>query len=59
MQVKKGDNVSQGSTIAHVGTTGNVREPQLHFSLREGREARDPLTVLSGDQAQGLNVASR
>jgi murein DD-endopeptidase MepM/ murein hydrolase activator NlpD len=45
--VKKGDKVQQGQTIARVGSTGNVETPQLHFELRQGTKAVDPLKVLT------------
>jgi murein DD-endopeptidase MepM/ murein hydrolase activator NlpD len=45
--VKKGDKVGQGQTIARVGSTGNVDTPQLHFELRQGTKAVDPLKVLT------------
>ncbi|HET6160530.1 MAG TPA: peptidoglycan DD-metalloendopeptidase family protein [Dongiaceae bacterium] len=45
--VKKGDKVRQGQTIARVGSSGNVDSPQLHFELRKGTKAVDPLKVLT------------
>lgn len=42
MIVKKGDKVTQGQTIGHVGTTGNVSTPQLHFGIRDGKNALNP-----------------
>jgi len=45
--VKKGDKVSQGQTIARVGSSGNVDSPQLHFELRQGTKAVDPLKILT------------
>lgn len=45
--VKRGDNVSRGQTIATVGSTGNVSEPQLHFELRKGSRAVDPTPYLT------------
>lgn len=44
--VKRGDNVTRGQTIARVGQTGNVSSPQLHFELRRGTEAVDPVKYL-------------
>jgi murein DD-endopeptidase MepM/ murein hydrolase activator NlpD len=44
--VKRGDNVVRGQTIARVGQTGNVSSPQLHFELRRGTEAIDPIRYL-------------
>lgn len=45
--VNKGDQVSKGQVIARVGSTGGVSEPQLHFEIRKGRRALDPLDYLS------------
>lgn len=45
--VQKGDKVGQGQTIARVGSSGNVDSPQLHFELRKGTKAVDPLKVLT------------
>lgn len=45
--VKKGDEVERGQTIARVGSTGNVSQPQLHFELRKGTEAVDPKQFLA------------
>jgi murein DD-endopeptidase MepM/ murein hydrolase activator NlpD len=44
--VKRGDNVKRGQVIARVGQSGNVNAPQLHFELRKGAEAVDPLAQL-------------
>lgn len=45
--VQKGDKVRQGQTIARVGSSGNVETPQLHFELRQGTKAVDPLKNLT------------
>ena len=45
--VQKGDKVGQGQTIARVGSSGNVDSPQLHFELRQGTKAVDPLKNLT------------
>jgi murein DD-endopeptidase MepM/ murein hydrolase activator NlpD len=45
--VKKGQQVKRGETIARVGSTGNVSQPQLHFELRKGTEAVDPAAYLA------------
>lgn len=42
MMVKKGDNVTKGQIIGHVGATGNVAAPQLHFGIRNGKNALNP-----------------
>ena len=46
ISVKKGDQVNRGSVIGYVGKTGNAKEPQLHFAVREGNHGVDPLTKL-------------
>jgi len=35
LDVKKGDKVKRGQTIARSGQSGNVGSPQLHFELRQ------------------------
>lgn len=47
MLVQKGAKVKQGQTIARVGSSGNVDKPQLHFELRQGTKAVDPMKVLT------------
>jgi murein DD-endopeptidase MepM/ murein hydrolase activator NlpD len=44
--VKKGDKVRRGQAIARVGSTGGVSGAQLHFELRSGTKAVDPLDHL-------------
>lgn len=44
--VNRGDQVKRGQVIAKVGSTGSVTEPQLHFELRQGVNAVDPLRYL-------------
>ncbi|HVJ41045.1 MAG TPA: peptidoglycan DD-metalloendopeptidase family protein [Dongiaceae bacterium] len=46
LAVKKGDTVKRGQTIARVGQTGNVTSPQLHFEIRKGTSAQDPMKYL-------------
>jgi murein DD-endopeptidase MepM/ murein hydrolase activator NlpD len=41
--VKKGDTVKQGQKIAEVGQTGRASGPMLHFQIRIGSKAVDPL----------------
>ena len=43
----KGKIVKRGQTIGEVGSTGNVERPQLHFAIRKGSKARDPLKLIS------------
>lgn len=44
--VRRGDRIKKGQPIATVGSTGNVTRPQLHFELRKGKKALDPVTVM-------------
>ncbi|MBT3237814.1 MAG: M23 family metallopeptidase [Rhodospirillaceae bacterium] len=45
--VKRGEKIMKGQTIAKVGSSGGVKSPQLHFELRKGKRAVDPLKHLS------------
>jgi murein DD-endopeptidase MepM/ murein hydrolase activator NlpD len=49
--VARGDRVRKGQVIARVGSSGNAREPQLHFELRHGKNAVDPLEYLPRGKA--------
>jgi murein DD-endopeptidase MepM/ murein hydrolase activator NlpD len=49
--VKRGDTVRRGDVIAKAGQTGSVESPQLHFELRKGATAVDPLRYLTAAQA--------
>ena len=49
--VDKYDRIKQGDIIGYVGNTGNVKEPQLHFAVRDGKDAVDPLKYLNRDVA--------
>ena len=44
--VVRGARVSKGDIIARSGATGSVDEPQLHFEMRRGRAAVDPVKLL-------------
>jgi murein DD-endopeptidase MepM/ murein hydrolase activator NlpD len=52
--VKSGETVQRGQTIAKVGSTGSVDEPQLHFEIRRGRDAVNPARFLGRMSAQLL-----
>jgi murein DD-endopeptidase MepM/ murein hydrolase activator NlpD len=43
---KKGQDVRQGDLIARVGHTGRATGPHLHFEVRRGQTARNPLFFL-------------
>jgi murein DD-endopeptidase MepM/ murein hydrolase activator NlpD len=45
--VKKGDTVKRGETIGTIGSSGKVNRPQLHFEIRKGSQAIDPMTELA------------
>jgi murein DD-endopeptidase MepM/ murein hydrolase activator NlpD len=49
--VRRGDRVKRGQIIAKVGSSGSVTSPQLHFELRNGARAVDPVRLLSPAQA--------
>ena len=49
--VKRGDTVKRGDVIAKAGQTGSVSSPQLHFEVRKGATAMDPLKFLSSTTA--------
>ena len=53
LHVKRGDKVSRGDVIGKAGSTGNVSSPQVHFEIRKGAEAVDPMKHLSNDVAGG------
>ncbi|MBT4588646.1 MAG: peptidoglycan DD-metalloendopeptidase family protein [Rhodospirillaceae bacterium] len=44
--VRRGDKVGSGQVIAKVGASGNVIRPQLHFEIRKGKRALNPLRHL-------------
>ena len=46
--VSRGDIVSKGQVIARVGKSGGISVPQLHFEVRKGSLAVDPLKYLPG-----------
>ncbi|QGM99789.1 LysM peptidoglycan-binding domain-containing M23 family metallopeptidase [Methylocystis parvus] len=48
LDVKRGDSVKRGQTIAKSGQSGNVGSPQLHFELRKGSTPVDPTNYLAG-----------
>jgi murein DD-endopeptidase MepM/ murein hydrolase activator NlpD len=44
--VQRGDTVKRGDVIAKAGQTGSVSTPQLHFEVRKGATAMDPMKFL-------------
>jgi murein DD-endopeptidase MepM/ murein hydrolase activator NlpD len=49
--VKRGDTVKRGDVIAKAGQTGSVSSPQLHFEVRKGATALDPMKFISSATA--------
>jgi murein DD-endopeptidase MepM/ murein hydrolase activator NlpD len=49
--VKRGDKVERGAVIAKAGQTGSVSSPQLHFEVRKGATALDPMKFISSTTA--------
>ncbi len=45
--VKRGQRVRRGEVIAKAGRTGSVSTPQLHFEIRKGATAVNPLKYLN------------
>ncbi|MEH2508850.1 murein DD-endopeptidase MepM/ murein hydrolase activator NlpD [Nitrobacteraceae bacterium AZCC 1564] len=48
LMVKRGDTIKRGQVIAKSGQSGEVGSPQLHFEIRKGSTAVDPLQFLNG-----------
>ena len=48
VKVEKGQRVKRGQVIGEVGVSGNVSKPQLHFAIRKGRTAHNPIKLLKG-----------
>ncbi len=49
--VKRGDKIERGAVIGKAGQTGSVSSPQLHFEVRKGATALDPLKYISSSTA--------
>ncbi len=50
ISVSNGEWVAQGQKIGAVGSTGNSTGPHLHFELREGNSAFNPVDMLKNRQ---------
>ncbi len=46
--IKKGQHIKRGQAISRVGQTGGVNRPQLHFEMRKGSRAINPVPYLTG-----------
>jgi len=49
MNVRRGEKVKRGFVIGHVGNTGKSTSPHLHYEVRKGRVAIDPLNFFFND----------
>ncbi|MFB0492350.1 murein DD-endopeptidase MepM/ murein hydrolase activator NlpD [Methylobacterium sp. OAE515] len=49
IDVKPGEKVKRGQTIAKSGASGNVTSPQLHFEIRKGGSPVDPMSQLASN----------
>jgi murein DD-endopeptidase MepM/ murein hydrolase activator NlpD len=45
--VKRGDKVRQGDLLARAGSSGSVKRTQVHFEIRRGTEAINPMKFLA------------
>ncbi|MDF1734237.1 MAG: M23 family metallopeptidase [Minwuia sp.] len=52
--VQRGDRIRRGQAIATVGSTGGVDPAQLHFEIRKGRKAIDPVNKLGSSPPRSL-----
>ena len=51
IMVRRGDRVERGQIIGLVGSTGSVSSPQLHFEVRKGTDAINPMPLLARQTA--------
>ena len=59
LTVRRGDKVKKGQAVARVGSSGNVFRPQLHFEIRKGNEALDPILNISNINGRRTKVHKR
>jgi murein DD-endopeptidase MepM/ murein hydrolase activator NlpD len=55
--VREGERVAAGAPVARVGSTGRSSGPHLHFEVREGTRARDPLRWLRAEDLRPAATA--
>lgn len=59
LNVRKGENVSQGQNIGAVGATGWATGPHLHFELRVNGVYHDPLTIASENETVPVSTSAK
>ena len=59
LTVRRGDKVKKGQAVARVGSSGNVFRPQLHFEIRKGNKALDPILNISNINGRRTKVHKR
>ena len=56
LTVRRGDKVKKGQAVARVGSSGNVFRPQLHFEIRKGNKAIDPILKISSINGRSITM---
>lgn len=59
INVRKGENVTQGENIGAVGATGWATGPHLHFEYRINGVYHDPLTIARGNETVPVSAAAK
>jgi murein DD-endopeptidase MepM/ murein hydrolase activator NlpD len=59
IDVRHGQNVSQGQRVGAVGATGWATGPHLHFEFRVNGAHQDPIQVAKRAQVQVLSAAAK
>jgi len=58
--VKRGQTVKRAQVIGYAGSSGSVAKPQVHFEIRKGSRAVNPLKFLTASSGRsGVKVAIR
>ncbi|MDI9331299.1 MAG: M23 family metallopeptidase [Alphaproteobacteria bacterium] len=59
INVRKGQNISQGQELGAVGATGTATGPHLHFEFRVNGVHRDPLTLARQSESRPISAAAK